>query len=81
MATTLNKDKTLQTWLDLSSNIVKSSVEHVWIDYDKEADVIYVSFRKPQRATHTEELEDDDILIRSDGDTIVGITIMNASTK
>ncbi len=52
----------------------------MWIDYDKEADVLYLSFRKPQRATKTIEA-DDDILIRKDGNTIVGITILNASAR
>ena len=52
----------------------------MWIDYDKDADVIYLSFRKPQRAKKTVE-RDDDILIRQDGNKIVGITILNASTR
>jgi uncharacterized protein YuzE len=60
--------------------IIKLPVEHVWVDYDKEADVLYLSFRKPQRAKKTVET-DDDILIRKDGNKIVGITILNASTR
>ena len=52
----------------------------MWLDYDKEADVLYVSFRKPQRATETIELNDD-ILVRKDGKDIVGLTIMSASSK
>jgi uncharacterized protein YuzE len=52
----------------------------VWFDYDKEADVLYMSFRKPQRATETVELEDD-ILVRKDGREIVGLTILNASSR
>ncbi|MBI5971024.1 MAG: DUF2283 domain-containing protein [Deltaproteobacteria bacterium] len=51
----------------------------MWVDYDKEADVLYLSFRKPQRAKKT--VETDDILIRKDGKKIVGITILNASTR
>ena len=62
------------------SKLVKLSLEHVWIDYDKEADVLYLSFRKPQRATKTIET-DDDILLRKDGNKIVGITILNATTR
>ena len=54
--------------------------KHIWVDYDKEADVLYLSFRKPQRAKKTVET-DDDVLIRTDGDQIVGITIMNASSR
>jgi len=64
----------------LATGILKLPARHVWFDYDKEADVLYVSFRKPQRATETIEL-DDDILVRKDGKDIVGLTIMNASNK
>ncbi len=55
-------------------------LKHMRIDYDREADVLYLSFRKPQSATKTIET-DDDILIRKDGNKIVGITILNASTR
>jgi uncharacterized protein YuzE len=48
------------------------------IDYDKEVDVLYISFEKPQRA--------DDSIIQDDGkiyhyrlEEIVGITVPNAS--
>jgi uncharacterized protein YuzE len=64
----------------LATKILKLPVQHVWLDYDKEADVLYMSFRKPQRASETVELEDD-ILIRKDGKEIVGLTILNASHK
>lgn len=59
---------------------MKLPVDHIWIDFDKEADVLYLSFRKPQRASKTVET-DDDILIRKDGNKIVGLTILNASTR
>ncbi len=49
-------------------------------DYDKDADVLYLSFRKPQNATKTIET-DDNILIRTDGDEIAGLTILNASSR
>ncbi|MBI3815084.1 MAG: DUF2283 domain-containing protein [Nitrospinae bacterium] len=76
----LKEAKIIQTCLGLSSDIIKLPVEHIWIDYDKEADVLYLSFRKPQRAKKTIEA-DDDILVRKDGDKIVGITILNASNR
>lgn len=52
--------------------------DHAWIDYDKEADVAYLSFDKPQRATDSELLENG-ILVRRRGKKIVGLTILNAS--
>ncbi len=64
----------------LATRILKLPIQHMWLDYDREADVLYMSFRKPQRAAQTVELEDD-ILIRKDGKDIVGLTILNASHK
>ena len=63
--------------INVASDILKMSTKQIWIDYDKEADVLYMSFRKPQRATETIEL-DEDILLRKDGKTVVGLTILNA---
>ncbi len=79
MATKLRKNDLIKDCLVLASNIVKLSIEHIWIDYDKEADVLYLGLRKPQRATKT--IETDDILIRKDRNKIVGITILNASSR
>lgn len=61
-------------------DMLKLPARSVWIDYDEQADVLYMSFRKPQRATKTIEVSDD-VLVRKDGRTIVGITIMNARTR
>ena len=80
MATQLVKNEMIQRCLGLSSDLTKLPVKHIWVDYDKEADVLYLSFRKPQRAKKTVET-DDDVLMRTDGDQIVGITIMNASSR
>ncbi len=76
---TVNKDM-IDSCLGLSSGLARLSVSHIWVDYDKEADVLYLSFRKPQRAKKTVEM-DDDVLIRTDDDKIVGITILNASSR
>jgi len=40
----------VQTCLALSQDIMKLPAEHIWFDYDREADVLYVSFRRLQRA-------------------------------
>ena len=50
----------------------------IWFDYDKEADVLYISFQKPQQAADT-EIVNDDILVRRKKKDVVGITIMHAS--
>ncbi|PIU94528.1 MAG: hypothetical protein COZ06_16845 [Armatimonadetes bacterium CG_4_10_14_3_um_filter_66_18] len=64
----------------MASDLLRLPAQSMWIDYDEEADVLYMSFRRPQRATKTVELEDD-VLVRTDGSKVVGVTILNASTR
>jgi uncharacterized protein YuzE len=54
--------------------------QHLWSSYDREADTLYINFRKPSRATDS-ELTDDDIIVRYDGDEVIGITILHASQR
>ncbi|MBN1866003.1 DUF2283 domain-containing protein [Candidatus Sumerlaeota bacterium] len=62
----------------VARDVLQLPARHVWIDYDKEADVLHMSFRKSQGATKTVEVNED-ILVRKGGRTVVGVTIMNAS--
>ena len=50
------------------------------VDYDDEADVLYISFSRPQKATDTETTEDG-LLLRYRGEELVGITVLDASTR
>lgn len=52
--------------------------DKLFVDYDKEADVLYVSFGKPQKADDAVQGKDG-IIRRKKGDKIVGLTILNAS--
>ncbi|MFN0034062.1 MAG: DUF2283 domain-containing protein [Saprospiraceae bacterium] len=55
-------------------------IENVWSHYDREADVLYIHFKKPNHADDS-ELTDDDIVIRYEKGEIIGLTIMNASVR
>lgn len=48
--------------------------------YDDQGDVLYISFDKPRPATDS-ELTDDDVILRYDGDDLIGITILHASKR
>ena len=50
------------------------------VDYDKEADVLYISFERPQQATDSEMI-DDGFIMRYRGEQLVGITVLDASTR
>jgi len=49
-------------------------------NYDEEADVLYLNFKRPNHADDS-ELLDNDVIVRYENDEIVGMTIMNASKK
>ncbi|CCI37411.1 MAG: DUF2283 domain-containing protein [Microcystis aeruginosa Ma_QC_Ch_20071001_S25] len=49
----------------------------IWIDYDEEADVLYISFRKPQRAN--DSLLEDNIIYHYRDRDLVGLTVLKAS--
>ena len=52
----------------------------MWVDYDAQADVLYMSFRRPQRASDS-EMRDDGIIVHRCAGRIVGLTILDASTR
>ena len=54
--------------------------DKLWIDYDKEADVLNLSFERPQKATDSEML-DNGVLLRYKRDKLVGTTILEASKR
>lgn len=66
--------------VQFTANIVKFPVKKMWIDFDEEADVLYISFQRPQRATDSEML-DNGILLRYSHDRLVGVTVLEASTR
>lgn len=66
--------------LESLPHLLKLPSRQVWFDFDQEADVLYVSFERPQGATDS-ELTDDGVLLRYRGDQLVGVTIMNASKR
>lgn len=52
--------------------------DKLFIDYDKEADVLYISFGKPQKAD--DAIQDrDGIIRRKKAGKVIGLTILNAS--
>ncbi len=76
---TLNP-KLLENVSGVVSNLIKLPTHRLWTDYDAEADVLYLSFERPQQATDS-FLRDDGILVRYRDEKLVGITIFDASTR
>lgn len=74
------KQETLSEVFKATPHILKFPVTKMWIDYDKEADALYISFNRPQKATDS-EMSKDGILYRYKDENLVGITILEASKR
>jgi len=66
--------------LNLVPELLEVPYSRIWTSYDKEADVLYLNFKKPSHADDS-ELTDDDLIIRYEKGEIIGITVLNASRK
>ena len=70
----------IQDYLSLVPAVRHAPRGYLWSSYDSEADTLYINFKKPIHATDS-ELTDDDVIIRYEGEEIVGLTILNASKR
>lgn len=70
----------INEYLKLIPAVRRSPGGYLWSSYDKEADTLYINFKKPSHATDS-EITDDDIIIRYEGDEVVGLTILHASKR
>lgn len=52
----------------------------IWSSYDAEGDVLYINFKKPSIAEDS-ELTEDDVIVRFEGDQVIGLTILHASER
>ena len=60
--------------------LIRFPSRRFWVDYDEQADVLYISFRRPQKATDT-EMTEQGILLRYRDDELVGMTILDVSAR
>ena len=70
----------VEPYLRLIPEVRSLPQKNIWMSYDEEADVLYINFRKPSVATDS-EMTDDDIIIRYDGEEVIGFTVLHAGTR
>lgn len=70
----------LRVILDAVPKLLRMGEKPMWVDYDVEADVLYLSFDRPQRATDS-EMRDDGVILHRRGKRTVGVTILDASER
>jgi uncharacterized protein YuzE len=67
-------------YLKVLSAIKETPQQNVWLSYDVEADTLYVNFKKPSYATDS-EITDDDVIVRCEGESVIGFTVLHASQR
>ena len=60
--------------------LLQLPARQVWMDYDAEGDVLYLSFTMPQQATDSVMGEDGNVY-HYRGERLVGITILHANKR
>jgi len=67
-------------FLKLTPAVKRSPHRYLWSSYDANADVLYINFKKPSHATES-EMTDDDVIVRYEGEEVVGLTVLHASKR
>jgi uncharacterized protein YuzE len=71
--------KTLDNISEAVPHLIRFPDRKAWIDYDEDANVLYISLKRPQKATDTKVLSDKGILLRYRNKDLVGVTVLDAS--
>lgn len=66
--------------LEAVANLIKLPRTKMWLDYDVEADVLYLHLKEKPTSTHS-EMRDDGIILDYRGDLLVGLTVLEASQR
>ncbi len=80
MAVEVLKESNINYLLQATPYLVKFPKTHIWLDYDVEADVLYLHFEEQPHSTHS-EMRDDGIILDYRGNHLVGLTILEASRR
>lgn len=67
-------------YLKLIPAVKNSPHGYIWFSYDEETDTLYINFKKPSHATDS-EMTDDDVIVRYEGEEIIGYTVLHASER
>ncbi len=68
-------------YLQLAKAIKNLPEQDFWTAYDTQADVLYINFYQPSLPADDSELTNDNVIIRYQGDEIIGLTILNISQR
>ena len=77
----MNPTENINDFLSLLPAVCHSPKRRLQASYDEEGDVLYVHFGPQPRPATDSDVTDDDVIVRYDGDEVIGITILHASQR
>lgn len=80
MVSELLEEQNIQYLFNATTNLIKLPQTKMWLDYDAEADVLYLHFEEKPSSTYS-EMRDDGIILDYRDDRLVGMTILEASHR
>jgi len=80
MAKEVLEEKSIKDLLKAVSHLVRVPKRHMLLDYDAEADVVYLHFEEKPSSTHS-EMQNDGIILDYRGSCLVGLTILEATRR
>lgn len=80
MAEEILEGKILNNILKAIPYLIHLTKNKIWLDYDREADVLYLHFENQPNSNHS-EMRDDGIVFDYKDDNLEGITIPGASKR
>lgn len=80
MVVNMIEEKNIAHLLKATTHLIHLPQKHMWLHYDDEVDVLYVHFEEKPSSDHSEMREDGIILDYADNE-LVGMTILEASSR
>jgi uncharacterized protein YuzE len=62
------------------TEVVRLAPEKINVEYDEKGDALYIAF-SPESVVDDSELTENDIILRYNGDRIIGLTILHFSER
>ena len=77
----MNPTESLSDFLTLLPAVRHSPEKRLQASYDEEGDVLYVHFGPQPKPATDSDVTDGDIIVRYDGEVVIGTTILHTSQQ
>ena len=80
MAKEVLEERSIKSLLNAVSQLIQIPKKRMWLDYDSEADALYIHFEEKPNSNNS-EMREDGIIFDYKDNRLVGLTILEASQR